>query len=219
MTELQYLHGALNPKSEITEGDQMSEKRSARIERETSETRIALGLCLDGGGKSEIHTGIGFFDHMLSSFARHGLFDLTVRCEGDLDVDAHHTVEDVGICLGQAFAQALEDKAGIVRFGAAYVPMDEALARAVVDLSGRAYLAFDADWRVPRVGGFDTELAAEFFRALALEGRMNLHVDLLRGENGHHALEAVFKACARALDAASRQDERVKGVPSTKGVL
>jgi len=134
-------------------------------------------------------------------------------------VDAHHTVEDVGICLGEAFAQALGDKAGIVRFGAAYVPMDEALARAVVDLSGRAYLDFNADFRVQRVGAFDTELAVEFFRALALEGRMNLQVDLLRGENGHHGLEAIFKACARALDAASRYDERVMGIPSTKGVL
>ena len=197
----------------------MPEKRSTRIERETSETRILLELCLDGGGIYEIHTGIGFFDHMLISFARHGLFDLTVRCEGDLEVDAHHTVEDVGICLGEAFAQALGDKAGIVRFGSAYVPMDEALARAVVDLSGRAYLVFDADFRVQRVGTFDTELAVEFFRALALEGRMNLQVDLLRGENGHHALEAIFKACARALDAASRYDGRVTGIPSTKGVL
>lgn len=197
----------------------MNEKRRACVERKTAETDIRLELCLDGTGVYTIETGIGFLDHMLCLFAKHGLFDLTIRCKGDLEVDGHHTVEDVGICLGQAILQALGDKRGIGRYGVSYVPMDEALARVVVDLSGRAYLVFNAEWRAQRVGGFDTELAVEFFRSVAVEGRMNLHIDLLRGENGHHALEAIFKAFGRALDEASRHDERVEGVPSTKGVL
>ena len=197
----------------------MSTKRWARIERKTAETDIRLELDLDGTGAYGIETGIGFLDHMLCLFARHGLFDLNVRCTGDLGVDGHHSVEDIGICLGQAILQALGDKRGIGRFGASYVPMDEALVRAVVDLSGRPYWVFEGEWSPRRVGGFDTELAAEFFRSVAIEGRMNLHIDLLRGRNAHHVLEAAFKAFGRALDEASRYDERVEDIPSTKGVL
>ena len=197
----------------------MNDQRRGRVERETTETRIRLELALDGAGKAEIRTGVGFFDHMLTAFARHGLFDLELSCDGDLEVDAHHTVEDVGICLGQAIAEGLGDKRGIARFGHSYVSMDEALARAVVDLSGRSFLVFEAEFRDVQVGAFPVTLAEEFFRAVADHGKLNLHLDLLRGRNDHHGIEAMFKAFARALDQASRADGRVDGVPSTKGSL
>lgn len=193
--------------------------RTARIARRTSETDIQLSLDLDGSGESTVDTGVGFFDHMLTAFARHGLFDLTVTCKGDLHIDAHHTVEDVGICLGQALAEAVGDKAGIERFGSAYVPMDEALARAVVDLSGRAYIIVQAAFRDVAVGAMPVALVPEFFRAVADNGRCNLHLDLLRGTNDHHGIEALFKAFGRALKQATRSAERVAGVPSTKGSL
>lgn len=176
-------------------------------------------MCLDGSGECHTETGIGFFDHMLNAFARHGLFDLEVKCQGDLHVDAHHTVEDIGLCLGQAIAQALGDKAGIVRYGHSYVPMDEALARAAVDLSGRAYLVLEAAFNDECVGELPVALVREFFYAVADQGRMNLHLDLLRGQNDHHGIEALFKAFARALDMASGKSDRVQGIPSTKGAL
>ena len=195
------------------------ERRSARIERRTTETQIELELCLDGSGQCRAETGIGFFDHMLNAFARHGLFDLDINCQGDLEIDAHHTVEDVGICLGQAITQAVGDKAGIERYGHAYVPMDEALARAAVDLSGRAYLVLEAAFNDEQVGELPVALVREFFYAVADQGRMNLHLDLIRAQNDHHGVEALFKAFARALDAASRKSDRVQGIPSTKGAL
>ncbi|MBI4530327.1 MAG: imidazoleglycerol-phosphate dehydratase HisB [Candidatus Latescibacteria bacterium] len=197
----------------------MTEKRSATVARKTKETDISLELTLDGSGRADIHTGIGFFDHTLILLTRHGLFDLTLRCEGDLTVDAHHTVEDVGICLGKAFADALGDKTGIARYGVGYVPMDETLVRAVVDLSGRAYTVCILNIREERIGDFPTSLCAEFFRAFADNGRMNLQIDQIRGENGHHIIEATFKAVALSLREAVKRDERVVGVPSTKGML
>jgi len=193
--------------------------RSARIKRRTSETDIELALCLDGSGDCRVETGIGFFDHMLDAFSRHGLFDLEVKCKGDLHIDAHHSIEDVGICLGQAIDQALAGKEAIQRYGHSYVPMDEALARAVVDLSGRSHLVFSAAFDDENVGAFPTALVREFFQAVAAQGRMNLHIDLLRSMNDHHGIEAIFKAFARALDAASLRSERIRGVPSTKGAL
>lgn len=197
----------------------MPNPRSARIQRRTAETDIDLTLALDGSGACRSETGIGFFDHMLSAFARHGLFDLDLACRGDLDVDAHHTVEDVGICLGRALSEALGDRAGIARFGHSLVPMDEALARAVVDLSGRPYLVYDAAFSEERIGAFPASLGLEFFRALSDHARANLHLDLLRGTNAHHGVEALFKAAARALRQAVERDPRVHGIPSTKGVL
>ncbi|MEE2657523.1 MAG: imidazoleglycerol-phosphate dehydratase HisB [Candidatus Latescibacterota bacterium] len=192
--------------------------RSARAERRTSETKIDLRLTIDGSGASQIETSIGFFDHMLAAFSKHGLFDLEVKCDGDLEVDAHHSVEDVGIVLGQAIAEAVGDKAGIVRFGHSYVPMDDALARVVVDLSGRPCLAINRSFR-GTLGDFPAPLVSEFFRAVSDHGRMNLHVDLLRGQDDHHSIEAIFKAFGRALDAATLRSERIQGVPSTKGSL
>jgi imidazoleglycerol-phosphate dehydratase len=197
----------------------MSEKRHARVERQTAETRIELELDLDGSGTAEVRSGIGFFDHMLVAFARHGLFDLRLVCDGDLEVDAHHTVEDVGICLGQAITASLGGKVGLRRFGHSYVSMDEALARVVVDLSGRSFLVCEAVFHDGMVGAFPVTLVEEFFRAVADHGKMNLHLDLLRGRNDHHGIEAMFKAFARALDQASQIDTRVEGVPSTKGSL
>lgn len=191
----------------------------ARIERQTSETDIQLELCLDGQGTCRIETGIGFFDHMLNAFARHGLFDLQVHCAGDLHVDQHHSVEDVGICLGMAIDKALAGKEGIQRYGHSYVPMDEALARSVIDLSGRAHLVLSAQFCDERIGDFPTALVREFFQAVAGQARMNLHIDLLRCANDHHGVEAIFKAFGRALDAASLRSDRVQGVPSTKGAL
>lgn len=193
--------------------------REAHIERETSETRIDLALGIDGTGLSQVETGVGFFDHMLTAFARHGLFDLTLSCQGDLDVDAHHTVEDVGICLGQALDRALGDKEGIQRFGHSYVPMDDALARVVVDLSGRPYLVLVPSFHGGSVGDLPVALVPEFFRAVADQGKLNLHIDLLRSGNDHHGIEAIFKAFGRALDRASGLSDRVEGVPSTKGSL
>jgi len=193
--------------------------RKARIQRKTRETDIDLRLGLDGEGRAKIQTGIGFLDHMLASLATHARFDLDVRCRGDLHVDTHHSVEDVGIALGQALKQALGDKKGIVRFGHAYVPLDEALARSVVDLSGRPWLHYGVEFRARRIGDMPTELFFDFFWALADHARLNLHLDLVRGRNAHHIAEALFKATARALAMAVARDPRVKGVPSTKGSL
>jgi imidazoleglycerol-phosphate dehydratase len=196
--------------------------RVAEKERNTRETRIRARLVLDGSGEARVATGIGFFDHMLEALARHGLFDLEVDCQGDLHVDAHHTVEDVGIVLGACFLQALGEKRGIVRFADALVPLDEALVRAVVDVSGRPYLHFDVPLppEQPRVGDFDAFLSAEFWRAFATEARITLHLDGVRGDNSHHVVEATFKAAARALDSATRLDpRRGDAVPSTKGAL
>jgi imidazoleglycerol-phosphate dehydratase len=195
-------------------------ERKARVERTTSETAIGLGLLVDGSGKAKLSTGIAFFDHMLTLFARHGLFDLDLQAEGDLAVDFHHTVEDTGITLGQALTKALGNKAGIRRYGFSYVPMDEALVRVVLDLSGRPFLAYNAPAEVEPIGGtFSFQLVEEFLRALSVHGGMNLHVDILAGRDAHHMAEGVFKALARALDQATQLDPRVEGVPSTKGVL
>ena len=194
--------------------------REAKIERKTTETSIALRFVVDGKGDSKLVTGIPFFDHMLTLFARHGVFDLELNAEGDIAVDYHHTVEDTGITLGQALGKALKDKAGIRRYGFSYVPMDEALVRVVVDLSGRPYLAFNAPKAVEPIGGkFSFQLVEEFLRALSVHGGMNLHVDILAGRDAHHMAEGVFKALARALDQATQIDPRVEGVPSTKGSL
>ena len=193
--------------------------RRAEIHRATRETEIRLVLDLDGTGQVKVHTGVGFLDHMLELFAKHGLFDLEVSCEGDLRVDAHHTTEDVGIALGSAIEQALGDKAGIRRYGHLVLPMDEVLVTVAVDLGGRPYWAWDAPMPTPRVGDFDTELAADFWQAVAMNGRMNLHVLLHGGRNSHHVIEAIFKAAARALRSACEIDPRVVGVPSTKGTL
>ena len=194
--------------------------RMRKMERETAETRISLTLNLDGRGAGEIHTGIGFLDHMLTLFARHGGFDLSVSCAGDTWVDGHHSVEDIGICLGAAFAEALGDMRGIARYGDKVLPMDEALILAAVDISGRGFLSFDAALPSPRVGDFDTELAEEFFTAFARRGGMTLHIKQLAGKNTHHILEGIFKASARALRAAVTPDPLFAGeVPSTKGVL
>ena len=193
--------------------------RSAKAERKTKETAITVDLELDGSGAAEIETGIPFFNHMLEIFVRHGLFDLKIRAKGDIEVDYHHTVEDVGLTLGQAFKQALGDKQGISRFGEAAVPLDEALAQVVVDLSGRPYLSYNVKIRPGRVGDFDTDLPHEFFQALANQLGMNLHINVTQGENPHHIIEACFKALARAMEKATRMDQRIKGVLSTKGSL
>jgi len=193
--------------------------RSASIERKTSETEIRLTLTLDGSGDSEIKTGIPFFDHMLTLFARHGLFDLSVDAKGDIEVDYHHTVEDTGIALGAALSKALGDKAGIRRYGSAYVPMDEALARVVIDCSGRPFLSYEAPRGVESIGLFPFQLVEEFLRALSVQAGLTLHVSILAGRDAHHMAEAIFKALGRALDVAVSHDERVKGIPSTKGVL
>lgn len=193
--------------------------RTATIRRETAETRIDLTLDLDGRGTADVSTGVGFFDHMLTHLARHGLFDLRVRCEGDLHIDAHHTVEDVGICIGKALVHALGDKAGIRRYGDATVPMDETLVTAAVDLSGRPFLVWQADVPTELLGNFSSQLAEEFWRAVSSVGLMNLHVILHHGRNTHHIIEGTFKAIARALRQAVELDPRSPGVPSTKGVL
>lgn len=189
------------------------------ITRATTETQITLSLDLHGRGRAKIATGIGFFDHMLTLFASHGLFDLTVEAVGDLHIDEHHTVEDVGICLGKAISQGLGDRSGIVRTAHAYVPMDEALAFVAIDLSGRPYCVFEAEWRTPRIGDLGTDLIGHFFESVAVHAAMNLHARVLYGRNDHHQCEALYKAFARALDAATRQDPRRAGVPSTKGTL
>jgi imidazoleglycerol-phosphate dehydratase len=193
--------------------------RTAQIHRQTAETKIDLTLNLDGGGTSQITTGVGFFDHMLTLLAKHSLFDLTVAATGDLHVDAHHTVEDVGICLGQSISQALGDKAGIRRYGSATVPMDEVLVTAAVDLSGRAFCAWNVDLPGEVIGSFNAPLAEEFWRAVANNAAMNLHVLCYYGRNAHHIIEGIFKAAARALRQAAEPDPRMPGVPSTKGVL
>ena len=193
--------------------------RTATIARKTAETDIALSLTLDGTGTAAVGTGVGFFDHMLTHVAKHGLFDLSVKCAGDLHIDAHHTVEDVGICFGKALVQALGDKAGIRRFGDCILPMDDTLATAAVDLSGRPYLVWRADVPLETLGTFSSQLAEEFWRAASSAGVFNLHVLLHHGRNTHHIVEAIFKACARALRAATEPDPRASGVPSTKGVL
>ena len=194
--------------------------RAVAVTRATSETEISLRLDLDGSGRASVATGIGFLDHMLTAFARHALFDLEVQAKGDLHIDAHHTTEDVGIVLGQAIAQALGEKRGIRRFGQALVPMDEALVEAAVDLSGRAHLAWSVAFAAPKVGSMDTELFEEFFRALAGNARLTLHLTQRAGQNTHHVAEACFKAAARALRMAVEPDPRAGGaVPSTKGTL
>lgn len=194
-------------------------KRSASIERKTRETAVKIALKLDGGGHGEISTGVPFLDHMLDSFARHGFFDLRVEATGDLHIDEHHTVEDVGIVLGKAFAQALGERAGIRRFGEATIPLDEALCSVVVDISGRSYLAYDLPIAQERVGSFQTELVHDFMKALSDNVGMNLHVRLLGGRNPHHIIEACFKALARAMDEATSLEPRIAGVLSTKGTL
>ena len=193
--------------------------RKGNVERKTRETDIRLALDLDGAGRSRIATGIGFLDHMLTALATHGRFDLEVRCKGDLHVDAHHSVEDVGIAMGDALVKALGDKKGIVRFGHAYVPLDEALSRCVIDLSGRPYLHYDVTFKARQVGTMPTELFEDFFWALADHGRLNIHLEAIRGRNAHHIAETLFKSTARALSMAVALDPRVKGVPSTKGSL
>jgi imidazoleglycerol-phosphate dehydratase len=194
--------------------------RIAEVTRTTNETDLHVRVDLDGRGEASVRTGIGFFDHMLAAVARHGLFDLTVEARGDLHVDGHHTVEDTGIVLGQAFTQALGDRAGIRRYANALIPLDEALVRCVVDVSGRPYLSYQIEipkWQM--LGEYDVFLTPEFFRAVVLNAELTVHLDLIRGENPHHIVEATFKAFARALDAATTRDPRVAGVPSTKGVL
>jgi imidazoleglycerol-phosphate dehydratase len=193
--------------------------RTASIHRETAETAIELELDLDGTGGTQLATGVGFFDHMLTHLGKHGLFDLTVTCKGDLHVDAHHTVEDVGLCFGKALVQALGTKAGIRRYGDCTLPMDETLVTAAVDLSGRPFLVWRADVPTETLGTFSSQLAEEFWRAVSSAGLLNLHVVLHHGRNTHHIVEAMFKACARALRAAVEPDPRAAGVPSTKGVL
>lgn len=193
--------------------------RRAEVQRQTKETDIKVRLSLDGQGTAQIGTDVPFLDHMLELFSKHGLFDLEIACIGDLQVDDHHSVEDVAICLGQAFSQALGEKKGIARYGDSLVPMDEALCRAVVDLSGRFYLVYEVKTRKQQIGNFSVELAEHFWRSFAESLRCNLHIDLLRGRNTHHILEASFKAVARALRQAVARDFRVKGVLSTKGTL
>lgn len=193
--------------------------RTAELSRKTAETDIILKLNLDGEGKSAIDTGIGFLDHMLTLFSRHGLIDLEIKAQGDLQVDAHHTVEDIGIVLGQALKQALGDKNSIKRYGTSHVPMDEALAMVCVDLGGRPYLVCNVEYTNERVGDMETELVEEFFRAVSVNAAMNVHINVLYGSNNHHIVEAVFKAFGRALDQAIRSDSRIKGVMSTKGLL
>jgi imidazoleglycerol-phosphate dehydratase len=193
--------------------------RNAKIERKTKESDIRIELNIDGTGKAEIETGMPFFNHMLESFTRHGFFDVRIKAKGDLEVDYHHTVEDVGLALGQAFKEGLGDKHGIRRFGEASCPLDETLAKIVVDLSGRPYLSYNVKIRPGRVGTFDTDLPHEFYAAFANQLGMNLHIDVVRGENPHHIIEACFKAFARAMDMATQLDPRIQGVLSTKGSL
>jgi imidazoleglycerol-phosphate dehydratase len=193
--------------------------RTAKVSRKTKESDITVELEIDGAGQASIQTGMPFFNHMLDSFSRHGFFDIQIAAKGDLEVDFHHTVEDVGLALGQAFKDALGDKHGIRRFGEASCPLDEALAEVVVDLSGRPYLYYNVKIRPGRVGDFDTDLPHEFYAAFANQLGMNLHIDVPRGENPHHIIEACFKAFARAMDAATQVDPRVQGVLSTKGSL
>ncbi|MDD2972975.1 MAG: imidazoleglycerol-phosphate dehydratase HisB [Lachnospiraceae bacterium] len=193
--------------------------RNASIERNTKETKIDIALDIDGTGVSEIDTGIGFFDHMLEGFSKHGFFDLTVKVDGDLQVDGHHTVEDTGIVLGQAIREAIGDKKGIRRYGSCILPMDDALALCAIDLCGRPYFEYDCNLTTDRVGYLDTELVREFFYAISYGTGMNLHIKMLSGMNNHHMIEAMFKAFAKALDMATGYDERITDVLSTKGSL
>jgi len=194
--------------------------RTASIERTTKETQITLTLNIDGSGVAQISTGVGFFDHMLEQIAKHGQFDLTISCVGDLHIDEHHTVEDVSICLGQALNQALGDRGGIVRAAHAFVPMDEALCFAAIDISGRPYAVIDAEFHTARIGGLATDLVWHIFETIAVHARLTTHLRVHYGRNDHHKVEGLFKAFARALDAATRIDERLQGqVPSTKGTL
>lgn len=194
-------------------------ERAASITRKTKETDIAMTLCLDGGGKSDIATGIGFFDHMLEGFTRHGFFDLTCQIDGDLQVDGHHTVEDAGIVLGEAIRQALGEKKAIRRYGSILLPMDEALVLCALDLSGRPWLCFEEEYTVPKIGDLDTEMIHDFFYAVTYSAGMNLHLKQISGSNNHHIAEASFKAFARALDEAVMHEPRIDGVWSTKGLL
>lgn len=194
--------------------------RTATVTRKTGETDITITLNLDGSGESTVNTGIGFFDHMLKSFAKHGYFDLTCIVKGDLEVDCHHTIEDTGIVLGKAIKEAVGDKAGIKRYGSFIMPMDETLVLSAIDLSGRPYLSYDLDLTVPRVGNFDTEMTKEFFYAVSYAAEMNLHIKQISGSNNHHIIEAAFKAFANALDLATQYDPRLEGgLLSTKGAL
>jgi len=203
----------------MTKKDAFAAPRLARVERNTKETTITVEVNLDGTGRAELASGVPFLDHMLDQVARHGMLDLTVRAQGDLHIDAHHTVEDIGITFGQAVRQALGDKAGLVRFGHAYVPLDEALSRVVLDLSGRPGLEYHVPFTRAMIGGFDVDLTHEFFQGFANHALVTLHIDNLRGENAHHQAETVFKAFARALRMAVTRDPRAEGVPSTKGTL
>lgn len=193
--------------------------RSAEIVRKTAETKIELQLNIDGKGNSSIDTGVGFFNHMLTLMTKHGFMDLAVKCNGDSDVDDHHSVEDVGIVLGQAFLQALGDKAGIRRYASVFTPMDESLSQVSIDISGRPFLYFDVEIPTEKVGTFDTELVEEFFRAFVNQSGVTLHIQLLHGKNSHHIIESIFKGFGRVLDEATAIDERIKGVRSTKGML
>ncbi len=193
--------------------------RCAKLSRKTKETDISVGLNIDGTGKSNIDTGIGFFNHMLEGFSKHGFFDLDMICDGDLNVDCHHTIEDCGIVLGNAIAQAVGDKKGIKRFGSFILPMDEVLVLCAIDLSGRPYLQFDSEFTCERVGDMDTEMVREFFYAVSYSAAMNLHIKVLTPGNNHHMIEAMFKAFAKALDDACTYDSRIKDVMSTKGSL
>ena len=195
------------------------ENRTAEIARKTRETDIIVSINVDGTGKSEISTGIGFFDHMLEGFARHGLFDLKVKAVGDLYVDCHHTIEDTGIVLGQAIAQAIGDKKGIKRYGNSILPMDETLVMSAIDLCGRPYFVMDADFTAPMVGEFDTQMVREFFYAISYSAMMNLHLRVITGTNDHHKIEALFKSFAKSLDEATTIDSRITAVHSTKGAL
>jgi len=193
--------------------------RIVTVNRTTKETDISLTLNLDGSGVSKIDTGIGFFDHMLDGFTRHGLFDLELTCKGDLNVDCHHTVEDVGIVLGQAIKEAIGDKKSLKRYGNFILPMDDALVLCAIDLSGRPYFAYDADFSMPKIGDLDTEMIRDFFYSVSYASMMNLHIKQMDGTNNHHIAEAMFKAFAKALDMATLKDERIEGVLSTKGSL
>ena len=193
--------------------------RQAKVHRKTNETEISVSVAIDGGGMADVDTGVGFFDHMLTHLAKHGLFDIAVKAVGDLHIDAHHTVEDVGICLGKAFLDALGTPKGIRRYGQAVVPMDEALAEVAVDVSGRPFLVFNADLPNGSLGSFDVELAREFMQAFAMNARLTVHVNLRYGANTHHCVEGIFKALAQALRRALEMDERNAAVPSTKGML
>lgn len=196
-----------------------AKERVAQVHRRTKETEVRVSLNLDGSSRSKIATGLPFLDHMLELVAKHGLFDLEVSCKGDLEIDDHHSVEDIAITLGQALSQCLGDKVGINRYGAAIVPMDEALCRCAIDLSGRFYLVYEVQTRRQKIGNFSVELAEHFWRSLAETAKFNLHIDCLRGRNTHHILEGTFKAFARALRQAIERDPRVTGIPSTKGSL